>query len=69
MLNLAVQNVFYIQSYVESAFTYNLGLTIILAKSVHLIFYLRIAGQAEQVLVKILKQISVFLKSLKICVK
>ena len=29
ILNLAVQNIFYVQSYVESAFTYNPGLTIL----------------------------------------
>ena len=27
ILNLAVQNIFYVQSYVESAFTYNPGST------------------------------------------
>ena len=30
ILNLAIQNIFYIQSYVESTFTYNPGLTNIL---------------------------------------
>ena len=34
ILNLSIQNVFYIQSYVESAFTYNTGSTIGISRAI-----------------------------------